>query len=240
MDLDRCPKCAEPWHKGSEICRKCRFVPIGAGLSAAPKKKKRKVKYRDPGSATGFLSFAFLAISGFGAVKYQPWTDDWEFFRSLIGQGRHHSLRGEWEVIRSLVLSKKSESLIAKTGIDHSLFNFDGKSVSVRLVKGELETKAKGSYEVQGELLTVRGLVPSGEEAGSLPRQFVMKLAWNGPDTLVAQIAGKEALYLRRKSGGELSRFFSMAIKPGSKNDLPGEMRGIIAQMESAGKEASQ
>jgi hypothetical protein len=209
-------------------------------LAAAPKKKRRKIKYREPGSATGFLSFAFLAVCGFGSVKYQPWTDDWEFFRSLLGQGRHHSIRGEWEVIRSLVLSKKSESLLAKNGIDHGMFSFDGKSVSVSMLKGEAETKAKGSYEVQGELLTVRGLVPVGESAGTLPRMFVMKLAWNGPETLIAQIPGREALYLRRKSGGELTKFFSMGMKPGSKNAIPGEMRGIIAEMESAGREATR
>jgi hypothetical protein len=225
MDLDRCPRCGNAW-KGGEKCRTCGFVPIGAGLAKLPKKKrKRHGRYVEPGSSRGFLSVVLLGVVGWGLAKYQPWTDDWELIRSLLGQGRHHSLVGEWDIVKTLSLSPKKAVISADKGL--LKFNPDGK-VAFNLHRGDDETSASGTYAVLGEAVAVTDIRNGVSEAGALPPGLNLRLAWTGPDSLVASCAGSEALYLRRHRIGHLAEMLRLGLKPGQ-DATPGKMRGVVA-----------
>lgn len=227
MDLDRCPKCGAEW-QGGEICRSCRFVPVGAGLADQPKKKKRKArKYVEPGSSGPFLTFCLVGLLAFGTYKTQPWKDDWELIRALIGQGRRHSLVGDWEVTKSLVVKKAGTPMKPGT---HLKFSKKGK-VKLSLQKGVATSAAEGEYAVTGQKVAMRELRSTATNAGAMPSQLEMKLAWTGPDTMVAA-TGSEAIYMRReKKDNPLARFMQMGIKPG-KAEVPGQMRGVISSMQ--------
>lgn len=228
MDLDRCPKCGAEW-QGGEICRSCRFVPVGAGLEAQPKKKKRKAKrYVEPGSTGPFLTYALLGLIGFGMYRIQPWKDDWEFVRALAGQGRRHSLVGDWEVTKSLSVKQSPAPVSAGT---HVKFNKTGK-VKMSLVKGAAKSAAEGEYSVTGQQVAMKEIHTTQTNAGAMPNELSMKLAWTGPDSMVAA-TDSAAIYMRReKQGNPLARFMQMGIKPGSA-EVPGQMRGVISTMQS-------
>lgn len=233
MDLERCPKCGDAW-MGGEKCRKCGFVPIGAGLDKLPKKKKKRARrYVEPGSARGLLTFAVLGLGGYACFAYQPWRDDWELVRALFGQGRHHSVEGDWEIVKTLEF-KKGKSVIASTKPSKGTLKFtkDG-SVKIDLQRGQRKTAGQGKYLVAGHLLAMNGLKASASEVGPLPTSLKMNLAWTGPNTLVASCNGAEAIYLRRHSkGNPLVRLMQMGLKP-QKGEVPGQMRGVIATMQN-------
>lgn len=232
MDLDRCPKCGAAW-QGGDVCRNCRFVPIGAGLDKLPKKKKKKARrYVEPGSAQPLLITLFLGLVGFGAYRYQPWTDDWELVRSLMGQGRRHSVVGEWEVVKSVTVKKNPGRLIGGRPVQRGTLDFSKAGiVKVNLYRGEAKSFGVGKYAVSGQLVALNGIKTSETGAGTIPANVNLKLAWTGPNSVVAT-DGNEAIYLRRKSqGSPIAKLMKMGLKPGN-TEVPGAMRGVIATME--------
>lgn len=233
MDLERCPKCGQGWSRGAEKCRNCGFVPIGAGLDKMPKKKKRRAgRYVEPGSARGLLLFTLVAGLGYGCFMYQPWQDDWELVRSWFGQGRHHSVVGEWEIVKTVAIAK-SDAVIAGKRVNRGEVKFspEGK-VDMTLHKGKAESSASGKYLVAGTLLAMNDLTSTSGGAGSLPKSLKISLSWTGPDSVIATTPG-EAIYMRRKpKASSLARLMEMGIKP-NKAEVPGQMRGVIATMQS-------
>jgi len=233
MDLERCPKCGSDW-QGGDICRKCRFVPIGAGLDKLPKKKKRKARrYVEPGSSRGLLLTLFLGLSAYGTYAYQPWKDDWELVRAMFGQGRHHSLDGEWEIVRTLVVGKASKPVLANLRVSKGALGFSKKgTVKWTLERGTAKTVGLGNFAVAGRDVAITGLKVSPALAGTLPSAVKLSLAWMGPDSLVATTGGGEAIYLRRrKKSNGLVRMMRMGVKP-SEVEIPGQMRGVVATMQ--------
>ena len=239
MDLDRFPRCGGEWVRGAEKCPFCQFVPIGAGLKAptAAEEKKKKKKYRryaEPGSSKGFLSLIFLGLIGYGAVRYQPWQDDWEMIRSLFGQGRHHSLVGNWEVVKT-VASEGEQGLVARDNVKKGLIEFSDKGkVTFSLVHPQSETKASGTYLVSGTQLAFKGLEGSGDGADQFPASLNMSLAWTGADDVVA-MDKTEAIYLhRKKSNVSLSTFMQVGLKKKGGEELKDapELRGIFGDVK--------
>lgn len=107
MDLGNCPQCGEEWVSGYERCMKCGYVAIGAGLKdLKPKKqkKKKKGKYREPGASAPFLAWtAGLLLMGCG-YEYEPWKNDWEMVRVLMGEERSPDISGVWEIKKDINL----------------------------------------------------------------------------------------------------------------------------------------
>ena len=240
MDLDRCPKCGLPW-TGGDYCPSCKFVPIGVGLDKLPKKKKKRHrKYVEPGSSRGFLTFIFCGLTAFGCYKYQPWTDDWEMVRALFGQGKHHSLVGHWQVVKAIAV-KSDKAWVAKNKIQKGTLDFTAKgNVKIDLINDESETIASGKYEQKGVKVAMRDVTTTGDIGDSVPRIIDMNLAWTGNDLVVA-MDKSQAIYLKRKkTGGSILTFMQMGLRKDEKPDdgkVPGEMRGVIGQMN---REASE
>ncbi|MGV3615407.1 MAG: hypothetical protein ACO1SV_08760 [Fimbriimonas sp.] len=232
MDLDRCPKCGAAW-QGGDACRNCRFVPIGAGLDKLPKKKKRKARrYVEPGSSQGLLLTIFVGVIAFGSYRYQPWKDDWEMMRALVGQGRRHSVVGEWEVVKTMTVKKSGDRLIGNQPIQKGTLAFSKKgTVSLTLVRGKAKSVGAGKYAVTGQLVAMNDIKVTASAAGPLPGKMNLRLAWTGPDTLVAA-NGSEAIYLRRlRQANPIAKLMQMGLKPGNA-EAPGAMRGVIATMQ--------
>ncbi len=197
MDLERCPKCGNRWVAGLEKCMGCGFVPIGAGLKAAPRKKRRIGKYVEPGSARSLFTFVLVGLLVFAGYRYQPWNDDWEMVHALLGNPRHHSLIGEWEVVRTFKINKDKPPVLSQAGVKTGTLNFSKKG-DVKMVfkpQGEKAT-ANGMFVVDGTMVAVNR-VQSGSASLALPSAMKMKLAWSGPNQLIASV-GSEALYMRR------------------------------------------
>jgi len=234
MDLDRCPRCGGKW-AGGEFCPNCKFVPIGAGLKNQPKKKKRKAKYVEPGSSRGFLTVVLLGLIGYGAFRYQPWTDDWEMVRAMFGKGRHHSIVGEWEVVKTLAVNKQ-QGMVARDNVQKGTVKFSKTGqVTLDLIHPQSETTATGRYMVEGITVAMRDLRSSGDSGEDIPSFINMNLAWTGNDNVIA-MDKTEAIYLRRhKTGSPLTRFMQMGLRKDEKPDtgqVPGELRGAFGDLK--------
>jgi len=234
MDLDICPKCGVAW-SGGEKCRKCGFVPIGAGLKNAPKKKKRRRKYIEPGGARGLLSIVLLGAISYGAYAYQPWQDDWEMVRGWFGQGRHHDIVGVWAILKTVTL-KKDKAVLSGYDRDKGkiVFAKDGK-LTIAMMHGEDQTSGEGTYAVSGTDVASR-ITASESAAGALPTSLKMSLCWTGPDSVVATCNGAEAIFLKKMVfGANLDGFIHMGVAA-EKNASSGEVRGIVGNVtEPAG-----
>lgn len=214
------------------MCRKCRFVPIGAGLDKLPKKKKRRARrYVEPGSMTPLLTWGFLGLLGFGCYQYKPWQDDWELVRSLLGQGRRHNLVGEWEVTKTLTIKKSKSNLFGSKLVQKGTFKFTKKgTISVELYRRQGKLSGTGQYVVTGQNVALKSLRTSNSSP-QMPANMKLKLSWSGPDNLIAT-NGSEAIYLhRRPKGSPVANLMQMGIKPGSAK-VPGQMRGVIATLQ--------
>lgn len=239
MDLDRCPKCGVAW-AGGDKCRKCGFVPIGAGLDKLPKKKKRRARrYVEPGSSGPFLSFVFLVLAGYGTIQFRPWEDDWEKVRALFGQGRRHSIVGKWQVVKSVQVKKSKENLVAGRRVQRGrlVFSKSG-AVEMSLENGKGKVEAAGQYLVSGQLLAINRVVMGADSTSPLPDRFKLQLAWTGPDAVVAS-TGNEAIYLQRITDkNPVHNLIALDAKV-SKDQVPGQMRGVIAGLQNSVNEAS-
>jgi hypothetical protein len=149
VDLGTCPKCGRQWEVGAERCQGCRFVATGAGLRGLyKKKKKRRVRFVEPGSWTPVLVILGLAIGGL-AVWSKPWTDDFAKLKSLVGMSAH-PFSGDFKLLSAAKLNQKSKSLLAERGKQGVLIRFykDGRVV---FLSEESETKSllKCRYRIE-------------------------------------------------------------------------------------------
>jgi hypothetical protein len=232
MDLIKCPKCGARW-PGGERCVDCGFVAIGAGLKGVPKKKKRKARYVEPGSSKGLLLTIFLGAGVYASYAYQPWQDDWEPVRALMGQGRRHSLVGEWEIVKT-VQTSQGAPLLPLEGVKNGVLSFD-KDGDIRMIfeSQQGEATAKGKYVVSGQLVTLNGL-SSESQSFTVPPNLLMQLAWTGPDRVVAACGKSEALYLRKRDDQHpLVQIMKFGLKPGAENEAPGAIRGMVTTMQN-------
>jgi hypothetical protein len=232
MDLERCPKCGNRWVAGYERCMECGFVPIGAGLKNAPKKKKKKAgKYVEPGSSRGFLLTCLLGLLAWGTYHYKPWEDDWELVRAMFGKGRRHSIVGDWKVTRTRTLSKDKPGVLSQPGLKPGLMQFS-KQGSVKMIfsAAGAKTVASGQYVVDGQRLAMNG-VKSPSSTFGLPKHLQMSLGWNGPDEVVAML-GTEAVWLSRtnKKGGIMD-LMKLGLSKGKKGEVPGELKNVFGKM---------
>ena len=228
---------------GGEFCPNCKFVPIGAGLKAGTKKKKKHKKYVEPGSSRGFLVVVFLGLLGYGTYKYEPWKDDWEFVRALMGQGRHHSLVGEWEVVKTVAFNKQ-QGMVARDNVRKGSFSFGKKGgVKFELMHPQSQTTASGQYIQEGTVVAMRDLRTTGDAVEPIKPIISMNLAWTGNDNVIA-MDKTEAIYLhRRKAGSWLTTFMQMDLKKGAKPDdgkEPEMMRGMVGEMKRSLQETDE
>ena len=235
MDLERCPKCGRKWVAGLERCTECGYQAIGAGLKNAPKKKKKKAgKYVEPGNSRGILLLALIGGLAFGCYKYRPWEDDWELVRTWFGKGRHHSVVGEWEIVKTLRLKKDKPPILGQANIQTGMLNFS-KAGGVKMVfNGQAgKATANGKYVVDGILVAMNGVTSSSEIVG-LPKTMQMKLAWTGPDQVIASV-GDEAVYLRRHTQQNgLVKLMKYGLSNGKSGEAPAAMTSAINGMKDS------
>jgi hypothetical protein len=197
MDLGTCPKCGSVWVAGDEFCPKCGYVPIGAGLKRIPKKKKKRVKYVEPGNSTGLLVFLFAGIVAFGLYLYKPWDEDWAVVRVLLGQGRPRSVVGDWEITKAITLHPGSSVLLTRR-TDRGGMKFDKQGdLMLRLGTRDDHTDVSGKYTISGRNLLVRSLSCDAGTA-QFPPQVSVQLTWPSSDTFIARVGRQEMIYARR------------------------------------------
>jgi hypothetical protein len=205
MDLGICPRCGRTW-PGGEYCPNCGFIPIGAGLSRLPKKKKKKIRpYREPGSATPLLVFLAL-IGGVGSVyKSKPWEDGWDKVRALFGHPRLHDITGSWEVVRTLQTSPSQIGPFQTAKLTEATITFSPTAaISFKLHRNGHDLGASGTYEVEGTTVHVRNVHTDDDGGAPLPREMDLPLAWNGDDEVVAATSPDEEIYLHRDNNAEM------------------------------------
>ncbi len=232
MDLGRCPRCGADWPTGLERCNKCGYVPIGAGVKAEKKPRRRVGKYVEPGSSRGFVFICLFGVLAFGCWKYHPWENDWALVRYWMGQGRVQDVRGEWDVVKSVAVKPSASALVANKYSGGRLKFSEKENFSISLRSGEKSQDGAGRYRTDGRLVHVESLKPTDGSA-QLPTNFSMTLTWTGPDMAMGAIGGNEILYLRRKKKDQgLLKMFRFGLKPDADTKVPGAMRGIIANMK--------
>ncbi len=200
MDLGICPRCGRKW-PGGEYCPNCGFIPIGAGLSRLPKKRKKKIRpYREPGSATPLLVFLAM-IGGIGSVyRSKPWEDGWDRVRALFGHPRIHDVQGNWIVVKSLEVNPSADGPIQQSGATEAKISFGSTAgVVIKMVRMDHEVDIKGTYEVDGTTIHLRNLITPDDGGPLMPKTLDLTLAWNGDEEAVAMTAN-ETLYLDRQT----------------------------------------
>ncbi|WP_309717824.1 hypothetical protein [Armatimonas sp.] len=232
MDLGTCPRCGAEWRKGIERCYKCGYVPIGAGVKAEKKARKRFRKYVEPGSGRGLVFFVLIGVIGFGGWKYKPWENDWAVLRGWMGQGRIQDVTGEWDVVKSLALKPGSEMLLANRYSGGRLKFAKKGSFGISMKEGESAREGEGSFKTDGRKVQVTGL-RAKEGSATLPTKFEMMLTWTSADLAIGAVGTNEILYLRRKKKDQgLLSMFKFGMKPGEDAKVPGAMRGVIANLK--------
>jgi hypothetical protein len=181
------------------------------------------------------LTFVFIGLVVGGAFWYQPWDNDWELVRGLLGQARHHSLVGEWEVVKTISLNNEP-GIVARDSVEKGKFKFTKKGeVSFNLVHPASETDANGTYEVEGTTVAMRDLRTRGDSSDTIKNVITMNLAWSGSDDVIA-MDKTEAIFLKRhKAGNPLVRFMQMGLKSGEKpgvDQTDNQTRGVIGPVK--------
>lgn len=232
MDLGICPRCGRTW-PGGEYCPNCGFIPIGAGLSRLPKKKKKKIRpYREPGSATPLLIFLAL-IGGVGSVyKSKPWEDGWDRVRALFGHPRLHDITGNWEVVRTVQLNTAQAGPFQSAKLDEATITFTPDAgVVFKLQRDGRDLTAKGTYEVDGTTVHIRNVHTEDDGGPPLPREMDLPLAWNGDGEVVAATSPDEEIYLHRESDTEMVAIRSDQITTSYASD-PDNARRLTKPVE--------
>jgi hypothetical protein len=158
--------------------------------------------------------------------------------RAMVGQGRHHSIVGEWEIMKTLKLNKDKPAVLAQPAIKAGTINFSKKGAVKMVFKTDgTSATANGKYEVQGQLLAMNG-VKSASALLGLPPSMKMKLAWSGPNQMIASV-GSEAVYMRRTGDANpLLRLIKAGVKGGKGAEAPGAMKGVFSGMQEKLKDA--
>jgi len=202
MDLGECPKCAKKWVPGYERCPLCGFVPIGAGLRNLPKKIKKKFKYREPGSSTGFLLVCFALTFGLIALEQKPWRNNFEPIRVVFGAEPTKSLAGDWQVTKIIYLDPKTHVQIAPASMNAGSFQFqsDGKVTFAIGQTGNDPTQAAAKYTQEGQKLVISDFTDAS--GAKLPSDIKTTISWQGDDT-VEMITDFSVLSLAKVKPGD-------------------------------------
>jgi hypothetical protein len=180
----------------------CGYLAVGAGVKAPPKKKYKKGRYREPGSATPFLAFLLvLAVLGWAGVE-QPWRNAFESVRVAFGAEPSRSVEGRWEVLKLVAVDPVSKRELGSTSMATGSLAFDkDRRAQIRLLQGGTNFAINGAYEVNGYSLTLREL--SANPQMQLPPAIDSRLSWLNQDAVVLAMNTNAALYLRRMERGD-------------------------------------
>ncbi len=204
MDLGECPTCAAAWEPGSERCPVCGFVPIGAGLRQLPKKDKKKVKYREPGSSTGFLLVCFALTFGLVGLENKPWRNNFEPIKVLFGAERSKSLVGDWQVTKLIYVDPSTHAAIAPASMNAGSFEFKDEEklmFAIGQADGQ-QTQAAANYTREGETLVLSHFTDT--TGAALPKEIKTTFSWQGDDLLEISTP-YSTLYLSRMKPGDES-----------------------------------
>lgn len=206
MDLGQCPRCGTAWESGKELCAKCGFVPIGAGLrqlnDEAEQRVQRRLTFsglewvpvREPGSKFGLvMTAAFLLLIGAG-VRGTVWANDWEPVRVMTGEKPSTAVAGAWGISKSQQLDGRGAPTQTE-GLTGTLqFGTNG-ALRLRFWRGFSAMEAVGTYRVKGNRIIVEGLRGSNGPAG-LPQRVGFNIVYRTADSLVLDIEKQERLTL--------------------------------------------
>ncbi|MCW5942350.1 MAG: hypothetical protein KIS66_08970 [Fimbriimonadaceae bacterium] len=198
LDLDRCPKCGKAWLPGAEFCAACAYIPIGAGLKAK-KKKKRKVRpYREPGSSRGFLLFVLVTCLGYAAFANRVWEDGFRPVRELISGPIGRDVTGRWTVVKSVSNYAGNPDVLSGPEVEQLVVEFlSGNRIELRQIGTRLNRVASGHYRLDGKTVLVEDLVFDPADAGA-PSALSLVCTWSGNDGLVVTVNSNETLYMSR------------------------------------------
>lgn len=204
MDLGQCPRCAKPWVAGKERCGSCGFVPIGAGLSNIPKKKKKRIRpYREGTSLAPILLAFFTAMVGYYGFTRRPWENGFEEFRvSVLGEAPPLRMKGDWEVTKLVTVDPKTKMPLAPTSMTQGRMSFTDKGkVEVNLMTDDQPWSATGRYVQEGNTMVMNGF--KTDPPSQMPGSIRCTLADLGEGSVIATMDGKSALYLQKIGGRE-------------------------------------
>lgn len=190
------------WPAGSERCRSCGYVAIGAGLGKLPKKKKRRAgKYREPGSSTPFLSCALVVALGYYGFAYRPWENNFERIRTLFGGEPSLHVEGDYEVLKMVQVGQE-KTAVAPENMTKGVFSFkkDGKA-EFDLVNGSTPWKATAHYVQDDHTVTLSDFKTDPECA--MPASMRIQFANVGQDTMLGYIDRTTVVHLRKLSGSD-------------------------------------
>ena len=210
MDLGKCPRCGEAWPTGDEICRKCGFIPIGAGLRAQTVEAEadEKARYRtieldlglerEPGSRPGLILSALLLIFVSVAYDQKIWVNQWQPLKVLMGAPKPPDIVGDWAIVSSEQLDK--EGIAAKVQGLSGDFQF-GKNGAARihLYRSFDEMQATAQYSQNGSMIHLDHL-EGNNGPSELPDQVDLSLGWRKGDQMQIDIQGQERVTLQRQT----------------------------------------
>lgn len=192
MDLGNCPRCGADWRESSDKCHACGYVAIGAGVKATVKKKKR-VRYSEPGSSKGLLTFLILVGAGYLGYQY------------YLERTSAPTLVGEWIVVKSIPLQPGQFGLISDPTVKGADMQFGPKGgVKLELSHEVGQVSAEGKYLESRDTALLKDLTIAEDpevQPGSIPDLIKMNLVWSGRDTVYATVDGAEKVILKRKPG---------------------------------------
>lgn len=211
VDLGKCPRCGTEWVVGAEICGTCGFVPIGAGLKAAPKEpetvaapapKRFDIHDVHP-SSTGYvlLLIAFLTLA-FG-VELRPWKNGWEGLRIAFGDVSSSEAIGRWIISRSVTLDAQGLPGEQRLPLSGEIVLRSNARASVILQRGGVRARAEGRFTQHGQTVEIDDLRMTIGDRDMIPSKFTLELTWQDASNVIAEVDSREVLYLRRKADHE-------------------------------------
>jgi hypothetical protein len=138
-------------------------------------------------------------IGGIGSVyRSKPWEDGWDKVRALFGNPRIHDIQGNWDVDKLLQVSPSASGPLLSAHVNEATLVFADNVVTFRLEIQGAEVDLKGSYEIDGTTVHVKGLKASDGNPPPIPSNLDLKLGWNGEDEVEASTSGDEEAFLHR------------------------------------------
>lgn len=205
MDLGTCPRCGVDWISGDEVCRQCGFIPIGAGLKDLPRPirvERRRLFTFPPGTRSGYvLSLTFLTLLLLG-FQYEPWSNDWEALRIVLGDTRSQSIVGTWTVVRSSLLDANGLPLSVNDSLAGKMAFYRSMKVQLSLQRGGAIAQAEGVYSLHGDTLILKNMRSVNGMSG-IPLRIRMDLDWTSGNTIGAIAEDREQLDISRSSAEE-------------------------------------
>lgn len=207
MDLGTCPQCGTPWIEGEERCHACGHVPLGAGLrQLSPKKpNKKKKKYREPGSAIPFLAWLIAFLTLGCLYEYEPWRNDWEMVRVMMGDERSYPLEGVWMITKDISIEAGGIEIDPAYALSGRLeFGYSGDVALAFQTDGKV-LQVKGKYSQHGKNLNLSGLEAKGPGAKNYPNFMYLTVEPMPDGSIFVNIKNSEGLFLSKLEGEQLT-----------------------------------